>query len=294
MNILEYENYQEKKSHGDLLFPYTTYICSIPLDFYNVPMHWHEEMELIYIKKGTGLVSIDFELHQVSAGSICLVLPGQLHEISQFENESMEYENIIFHPNILYSRQTDDCSRDFFKPLLTGKLLLPSIYTPKSIAYEDIAACIDGADEICKQYPTAYQFGLKSQLFGLFFQLFGHYGKESSAKHESTKQRSLEKLKQILKYLENHYMEKLTIADIAEEAGLSQSHFMKYFKTTMGTSFIEYLNSYRLTMAARLLLSSDSTILAISEEVGFDNLSNFNRLFRKKYNTTPSNYRKTR
>ena len=51
MNILEYENYQEKILHGDPLFPYITYLCSIPLDFGYVPMHWHDEMEIIYIKR---------------------------------------------------------------------------------------------------------------------------------------------------------------------------------------------------------------------------------------------------
>ena len=52
MNILEYENYQEKKSHGDVAFPYTTYPCSIPLDFASVPVHWHDEMEWIFLQKG--------------------------------------------------------------------------------------------------------------------------------------------------------------------------------------------------------------------------------------------------
>ena len=87
-------------------------------------------------------------------------------------------------------------------------------------------------------------------------------------------------------------MEKISIADIAEVAGFSESHFMRYFKETMGTSFIDYLREYRLTMAARLLLASDASILSISEEVGFDNLSYFNRAFKKEYGMTPSQYRK--
>ena len=68
MNILEYENYQEKILHGDPLFPYITYLCSIPLDFGYVPMHWHDEMEIIYIKKGNGTITVDFTQHTVSAG----------------------------------------------------------------------------------------------------------------------------------------------------------------------------------------------------------------------------------
>jgi AraC-like DNA-binding protein len=67
---------------------------------------------------------------------------------------------------------------------------------------------------------------------------------------------------------------------------------MRYFKETMGTSFVDYLKEYRLTMAARLLLSSDSSILAIASEVGFDNLSYFNRSFKKQYKVTPSQYRR--
>ena len=268
MNILEYENYQEKILHGDPLFPYITYLCSIPLDFGYVPMHWHDEMEIIYIKKGNGTITVDFTQHTVSAGDIALILPGQLHSIGQFESESMEYENIIFHPNMLISKKTDTCNTD----------------------YAEISACIDANDEICKTYPSGYQLFIKGQLFLLFYILFHKCStKEPSGKDRS---KSLEKMKLILKYVENNYMEKITIEDIANEVGLSQSHFMKYFKNTMGTSFVDYLNEYRLTMASRLLISSDSSILAIASEVGFENLSYFNRIFKKRFGQTPREYRK--
>jgi len=96
----------------------------------------------------------------------------------------------------------------------------------------------------------------------------------------------------MMKYVENHYGERLTIETMASVSGFSQSHFMKFFKNTMGVSFIEYLNDYRLTMAARLLLASSDAIVAISAECGFENLSYFNRMFRRKYGVTPSEYRK--
>ena len=86
-------------------------------------------------------------------------------------------------------------------------------------------------------------------------------------------------------------MEHISIAEIADIAGFSESHFMRYFKETMGTSFVDYLKDYRLTMAARLLVTSDAAILNIASEVGFDNLSYFNRAFKKRYSMTPSQYR---
>ena len=99
-------------------------------------------------------------------------------------------------------------------------------------------------------------------------------------------------MKIILKYVETNYMRKITIAEVAASVEFSESHFMRYFKEVMGTSFIDYLREYRLTMAARLLIASDADILNIAEEVGFDNLSYFNRAFKKHYGMTPSQYRK--
>lgn len=289
MNILEYENYHEKVSHGSPLFPYITYLCSIPLDFSHVPLHWHDEMEIIYIKKGRGIITVDFTSYPVSAGTLALIIPGQLHSIEQYENDSIEYENIIFHPHILLSKQTDTCSQDFFSPLMNGTLSIPVLYQPGDPHYAEIAACIDANDEISKTNPPAYQLYIKSQLYMLFFILFN---KCSTRDVPKKGEKSLEKMKLILKYVENNYMEKITIESMAAEVHLSQSHFMKYFKNTMGTSFIDYLNEYRLTMASRLLISSDSSILAIATEVGFENLSYFNRSFKKRFHQTPREYRK--
>jgi AraC-like DNA-binding protein len=289
MNILEYENYQEKISHGDPLFPYITYLCSIPLDFQCVPLHWHDEMEFIYIKKGKGLITVDLKQYEVTAGAIVFILPGQLHSIEQSGNASMEYENIIFHPNILISKKTDTCNSDFFQPLLAGTISVPLLYTPDAPYYREISACLNENDEICKTNPAGYQLFLKSQLFMLFFLLFNKCSRKEPQKKNH---KSLDKMKVILKYIEIHYMEKITIADMAKELNVSESHFMKYFKNTMGTSFIDYLNEYRLTMASRLLISSESSVLAIASEVGFDNLSYFNRSFKKRFGQTPREYRK--
>ena len=255
-----------------------------------VPLHWHDELELIYIKKGAGTITVDFAPYKVSAGTIVLVLPGQLHSIEQYEQESMEYENIIFHPSMLISKKTDTSNTDLLTPLFSGSLSVPLLYTPDSPHYAEISACLDANDDISRTNPPGYQLFIKSQLFMLFFILANKCVISERPKKDY---KSLEKMKLILKYVENHYMDKITIEDIANEVGLSQSHFMKYFKNTMGTSFIDYLNEYRLTMASRLLLSSDSSILAIASEVGYENLSYFNRTFKKRFGMTPREYRKS-
>lgn len=289
MNILEYENYHETISHGDIVFPYNTYLCSIPLDFPRVPLHWHDEMELIYIKKGTGFVTVDFREYQVTGNTIVLILPGQLHSIDQSNEDSMEYENIIFHPSMLLPKKADSCSTDFIVPLMDGKITVPTIFTPVYPYYEDVAAPIDACDEISKTKPQGYELFIKSQLYQFFFILNNRCRNLTCPKRS---RKSLDKIKIVLKHIENNYMNRITIEEIAEVADFSESHFMRYFKETMGTSFIDYLKDYRLTMASRLLITSDSAILAIASEVGFDNLSYFNRAFKQKYGMTPSAFRK--
>ena len=96
-----------------------------------------------------------------------------------------------------------------------------------------------------------------------------------------------------MKYVEEHYADTITIADMAALTFYSKSHFMKFFKDHMDMGFTEYLNDYRLSMAARLLAASGLSVLEIATRTGFDNLSYFNRLFKRKYGQTPREYRKT-
>ena len=290
MNILEYENYEEKKTHGESQFPYVTYVCSIPIDFTCVPNHWHNEFEIIYVKKGKGLISIDLEYYEVNSGDIVLIRPGQLHSIEQEGINVMEYENMIFSMDLLVAKHDDICNNNYFTPMNKRLIQLPSILNRDTCDYYDrLAHCLNDIDEICKTFPKAYELAIKGCLFSFFSAIFNNIPKITIP---VKKRKSLDKIKLIIKYVENNYANAISIEEMSELCGFSQSHFMKFFKSNMDVSFIEYLNNYRITMASRLLISSTSSILAISLESGFDNLSYFNRLFKKRYNMTPSEFRK--
>lgn len=287
MNILEYENTQEIKSHGLANFPFNIYLCSIPLDFPLVPAHWHNDMEIIYIKKGIGKISVDLTPFTVKEGDIIIVPPGQLHSIEQFEEHSMEYENIIFQLNMLMAVQGDTCTENFFQPLLQRQIGILNHYTPELSVYPVLSGCLDNIDNICKTFTPGYEFAIKGQLFTLFYTLVSFIRKPLPS-HQN---KSLDRLKDILKYVETNYSDKISIEDAADICGFSRSHFMKFFKNNMAVSFTDYLNDYRLTMAARLLVSSSDTIVNVAAETGFDNLSYFNRLFKRKYECTPTAFR---
>lgn len=290
MNLTEYQNYHESKAHTSFEFPYNTYLCCIPVDFIHVPIHWHNEMELIVIQKGSGIISVDFHSQTVKAGDIVFVLPGQLHSIEQEKEERMEYENILFHPSMLLCSEPDLCGTDFILPLVENPATIQTFLTPDTPAYPSLSECIRKMDHLCDLRPKGYQLAVKGWLFQLMFHLVSN--QKAIKQPSSSQQKHRDKLKTILKHVEEHYSEPLTIEDMANLIHYSKSHFMKFFKTHMNTGFTQYLNHYRLTMAARLLVSTEDSILTIASSSGFDNLSYFNRLFRREFQMTPKQYRK--
>lgn len=289
MNLVEYKQYQETAIHGEVSFPYNTYLCSIPLDFMQVPLHWHDEIEIIYIKKGQGRVAVNLIDYQVAQGSILLVLPGQLHSIEMLEGCSMEYENIMLHPQLLTGGQMDACSRDFLLPLFAGRVHVPTHFFAGCRAYEELAGILDQCDSISEARPHGFQLCIKALLLRLFFILVNGWQEKAV---NQPRQKMVERLKPVLKYVEQHYGEDISIEQAAQAAACSESHFMRSFKQAFDCSFIEFLKNYRLTIGASLLTGSDNTILSVANSVGFDNLSYFNRSFKAKYGMTPGQYRK--
>ena len=289
MRDFEYETFREDKKHTEVAFPYNTYLCSIPLDFSSVPVHWHEEMEFIVVKKGRGLVTLDRESRLLEAGQAVIVLPGQLHGIRQYQQERMEYENIIFRLEMLLPKEGDVCGPKFLEPYRDGKLLYPAWIDGSALYHEEMLECIRKMDELSEQRPRGYPLAVKGWLFQFFFLMFSRVEPTLA---EEGREKSLDKMKRILRRIEVDYGKPLSIKEMAEFSGFSESHFMKFFKNHMGVPFVSYLNDYRLTLAARALAEGQEDVLTVAMDVGFSNVSYFNRLFKKKFRMTPLEYRK--
>lgn len=281
--------YHETKKHTQSMFPYNVYLCTIPTDFPSVFLHWQDTMEIIYIKKGGGMAQVDLSLFKVQAGDIIFIPPGHLHGLEQIPGQQMEYENIIFDLEFLGTNVVDICSMKYLLPLFHGQISFPSCITRKDTYYEKIATCLDNADELCDKRYAGFELGVKADMIQLFSLLF-RYNPNPVAVPE--KEQDLERLKSILHYIEAHYQKPIKVQDAALHCGYSESHFMRWFRQMTGTSFLNYVNRYRLEQAYKACKNTNKTVLEISEETGFDNLSNFNRQFKKRFGITPRQLRR--
>ena len=107
---------QETKQHGAVRFPFNLYPCTIPGDFPQVALHWQESMELVFVKRGAGLVQVGAASCPAYQGDIFIFTPGTLHALRQAEGQRMEYENIIFELELLGGAE-DLCAEKYLLPL---------------------------------------------------------------------------------------------------------------------------------------------------------------------------------
>lgn len=99
------------------------------------------------------------------------------------------------------------------------------------------------------------------------------------------------RIRDIVCYIERHYAEPCTIRSLALMAGLSRFHFLRRFRATTGTSPHQYVIALRLRAAAERLRSSADPITSIALDVGFNDLSHFNLLFRRCFGQAPRRWR---
>lgn len=277
---------QETKHHGEVRFPFNIYPCTIPGDFRQVAVHWQDSMELVYIKRGSGLVQTGAQVCAAQSGDIFVLTPGTLHAIRQAESRTMEYENIIFDVELLGGAE-DLCAEKYLLPLQSGRLALPEHITPDEVWYPQAADCLKEAEEAnrCKQF--GYELCIKGALLRFLALLIAQSKALPPAEKAST-----QRLRAVLQWLSAHYSEPVCVADAAALCQCSPNHFMRWFRQMTGQTFIIFLREYRLNAAAEALRTTEDTILSISEQCGFENLSYFNREFKAHFGMTPREYRK--
>lgn len=95
----------------------------------------------------------------------------------------------------------------------------------------------------------------------------------------------------MMQYIRRQYAQHIYLADIAAAAHVSKSEALRCFRATVHTTPVEYLIEYRLATAARILKTENMKISDVAERVGFENISYFCRVFKRKYGLSPGQYR---
>lgn len=270
---------------------YIEYKDGLPIDIKLIklkeyPMHWIDSIEIIYVLKGKIEIGIDDYYNILEEGDIEIV---NINEMRWFE--AIDEDNLILVINIdpdFFEKYYPDAKATFFYTDIdehnrrgdTTKNEKLRKYL-SILLFEKISKLDDYKEKI-EETLLDMMFFLLNNFHYLFY--------EGENLEEDKTQ--LERYHRIINYLDENYMNKVSLQEIAESEYLSPQYLSYKIKDTFGMGFNEYLNQIRVQEATKLLISTDRSISDISDSVGFSHARYFNRHFKLNYNMTPTAYRK--
>lgn len=279
---------REKRKHGSVRIPYDFYECRVPEGFPMVPLHWHNEFELNYIVSGRSEFICGEDKFTADTGDIIVIPPNMLHALYPYEHETQVYDTLVFREELFGIGKEERCGISCMEPIISGNHRIHMPITRNHEGYEVIRECVEQIFMCARANTPIADLRMKSELLR-FLWLLEEKGCIETVRNQD--ERQTENIRDVLEYINLNYKENICVDHLAEMAHLSKSYFMYRFKKIVGVSAMEYIIQLRIKHACDMLRNSTVPSLEVAFACGFQNLSNFNRQFKKHVGYTPKEYR---
>ena len=246
----------------------------------DVPLHWHHGPELIYSRNQEIRFIVDTEKTVIHPGECILISSGAIHNVEpKKEIRNQDVMSLTFKGTYI---------EKIYPKLRQTKI---SFVSPDSTD-EDRQELVEYCEKLYAilEQDTKDYFALNEVLFHILGLIFNRFVSKECNETQSTKHNH-DKMSLVLQYVEEHYQEEIRLGLLADMVGMTEVSFSRFFKLRTGKNLSDYIIDLRLGHATRLLVDSTMAIAEICYECGFNNLSNFNRIFKKKKNCSPKEFR---
>ena len=252
------------------------------------PWHYHPECEITYINKGSGVLFIGDQVLNYHKDMLIMIGPNLPHEWRSDVKENPDFysHSIAVHFNKNFPGE------DFYK--------IPEAFSINHLLEQSVRG-IKINDSQCKKIvKDKLMLLLKTkgiERISILLSILNNIAfcqkiepLSSSIFVNSIDAGQNHRMNQIYKYVMEHFRDQISVDQIASEIYMTTTSFCRFFKKRTNKSFIQYVNDIRIGYACKLLLQENYNISQIAYESGFDNLSNFNKHFKKIKNITPSRF----
>ena len=280
MPDLSYETYRKVDTEG-IYLSYST----APGGYH--PLHWHEEIELLYQLNGRSDIQIDGKKYQIQNKLLTVINSRQVHSIHTYSDTSM----------FICVHISKKLIEKYIPDIDLYRIYCIPDDIPDSQFPEYLSVCRQ-MEALLRLYITdkpAWQMESEGIILQVLAQLIRHFSRKSAPDEiglSSADRTSFNRIRDVITYVEEHFREPISLQDIAGHLGLGREYFCRFFKKNMGMSFLRYLNEVRISHVYRDLEQTDAPIAEIAEKNGFLNQKLFNRTFREVYGCTPSAVRR--
>lgn len=262
-------------------FPFNLFTTDIP----EFPPHWHEELEIIYVLEEDLVIGLHNEIYTVKPRNLFLINSGEVHFFvtppKQSKRIILQFELSLFESLALTIQGQK----------ITTPLIGPC--HPNPSLHQDLERQILLMETEYSGKASGYQLAIKARLYDLIIILLRQVPMAPYSSLERNKHlKRLERLEQVFKYVDQNHTREITLGEIAQAANFSVYHFTRFFKETTGMTFIQYLNSYRISKAVKYLTDTTDPITEVAFRAGFDSIKTFNRVFKQLKGCSPSSFKK--
>ncbi len=248
------------------------------------PPHWHEELEILFHLNGESDITIDGKKHQLHPKHMIVVDARQVHSTFSHDPTSMFVSIHI--------------SKSYMEKYIPGLDLYQFRCTPEDITddnfqeYLDICMLLQDLTKVYIRNPVTLSMETEGYVLQIFARLIQYFSHPQSVLPENASRLNSERIRTAISFVITHYKEPISLQDAADQLGFSKEYFCRFFKKTMGMSFLQYLNEVRAAHIYQDLENTDLSVAEIMEQNGFTNQKLFNRTFKAIYGCTPSAVRK--
>lgn len=280
MPDLSYETYRKVDTEG-IYLSYST----APGGYH--PLHWHEEIELLYQLNGRSDIQIDEKKYQIQNKLLTVINSRQVHSVHTYSDTSM----------FICVHISKKLIEKYIPDIDLYRIYCIPDDIPDSQFPEYLSVCRQ-MEDLLRLYITdklAWQMESEGIILQVLAQLIRHFSRKSAPDEiglSSADRTSFNRIRDVITYVEEHFREPISLQDIACHLSLGREYFCRFFKKNMGMSFLRYLNEVRISHVYRDLEQTDAPIAEIAEKNGFHNQKLFNRTFREVYGCTPSAVRR--
>ncbi len=279
---------RELVQHGSALFPIACY--AEDLESYAVAWHWHEEFEYILAVQGPLNVNVGKTRLTLQTGQGVLINSGVLHAVEQAGTSGAMLHSGVFHPRLVGGMDTIFWQK-LIRPLLQPGAPAFFWLEEEEPRQRQVLAHLRNAWNAVAEEPFDYENQVRYHLSAAL-RLLSIQCADEKRKVSRQEQIAAERMKQMLRFVEEHYAEELTVERIAADAALSESACLRSFRQVLGITPIQYVKQFRVEKAAELLRSTQLKTGEIGAECGFADGSYFIKTFREIKHCTPKEYRK--
>ncbi len=254
--------------------------------------HWHEELEAAVLTQGSAVLVVGEREYTLRANTGFFINSERLHMIRNASDQPCVIHSIVFHERLVGGADPGIIRRKYVTPIINHAALDTVFFSADKPWQRQAIADIHSAWESCLHEAEGYEILTRNALTDLMFLLTGHQNEIAPLSPATTREtRQAERMRKMLRYIHQNIEQNIGVSDIAESAGISKSECLRCFHDFVHSTPNQYLQTLRLSKAVTLLSSTDQKIADIGKAVGFQDISYFNRVFRKAKGCTPGQWR---